>query len=310
MKRTNGFTLTELVVVIAIMAMIITIVIPSLAGARRSARLVVCAASMRDVVSGLMSYAAMNRCRLPPFAFSDHLGNLPLSGHFGGVSQPTDPAAFGRRGVDCVNLWALVRENITSPGQLVCPDAATQLQNGAASYFPYSLQYSTYCLRFPPSEDLFRRSPELAHYHGGSLLGVYAQSAGGQLVRVSTTGQYRQVVPQVRIDLRYSITTQAACGDGEYDVAGDVILADSFWRRGFSQDADDVPGLESYPVRADWCHGRRFNAARGDGSVRTLTDDGTVLANSIAPGEPLADDGLYYATYAERVWQFFDAARP
>lgn len=307
-----GFTLTELVVVIAIVGMLATLVIPSFVGVREAARLALCASSMRGVVAGLTGYAAVNRCRLPPFAFSDHLGNLPLSGHWGGVSQPGDPAGFGRRpsgnSVAYVNLWVLVRDEAVSPGRLICPAAAAELQNGEASYFTYTRRYSTYCLRFPPSEDLFRRSPELA-YEGGDLLGIYAQSAGGQRVRTSTTGQYRRTVPQVRIDYRYATVDAAACGDGEYNASGDTILADSFWRRAFSQDADGAAGLQSYPVRADWCHGSRFNAARGDGSVRTVSDDGTVQANSISPGEPLADDGLYYATYAERIWQFFDAAR-
>jgi hypothetical protein len=40
-----------------------------------------------------------------------------------------------------------------------------------------------------------------------------------------------------------------------------------------------------------------------------VIDDGTVLANSVPPGGTLADDNMNMATYAERVWQFFDAAK-
>ena len=127
--RRAGFTLTELVVIIAIVGTLATLVIPSFVGVREAARLALCASSMRGVVAGLTGYVAVNRCRLPPFAFSDWTGNLPLSGHWGGVSQPGDPAGFGRRCVDCVNLWVLVHEQAVSPGQLICPAAAAELRS-------------------------------------------------------------------------------------------------------------------------------------------------------------------------------------
>ena len=59
-------------------------------------------------------------------------------------------------------------------------------------------------------------------------------------------------------------------------------------------------------MRAGWCHDGQFNVLSGNGSIRTVTDDGTIAANSNPPDGTLESDGCYGATYAERVWQFFD----
>jgi len=301
--RRQGWTLVELLVIIAVIALLLSILMPSLSGARRQARLAACASKMRGVHTALVHYAAFNDSRLPPFAFSDYAGDVPLSGHWGGASQSGDPAAFGRLGVRTVNLWALVVRGLISPQHLICPGADGGLADGRASYFEYTCQYSTYCLRVPAGEELFDKAPSLA-YRGGELMGIYAQAAGGQDVRV---GSDYETVPLVRIDRAYSTAGAVACGDGDYDFAADVVLADAFWRQNYSADASPPPGLTAWPVRAGWCHGQYFNALTGDGAVRAVRDDGTVEANCITPASAPPDDGWHYATYAERVWQFFDS---
>ena len=249
----KGWTLAELLVIIAILALLASLLVPSLSAARSQARLASCAASMHSVHVAVMSYAADHDRRMMPFAFS---ADLPLSGHWGGVSQANDPDAFAREGVAHVNFGALTAEEYASSATLICPGADGDVRKGSAGYFPHTKRFSTYCLRFPYSEDLFVSAPLLA-YRDGSLLGVYAKKAGGQLERV---GKEYYRVPLVRIDLLYATAADAACGDGVYTVATDAMLADAFWRQEHSVEAPQTAGgLEGYPVRAAWYHGAQFN---------------------------------------------------
>jgi prepilin-type N-terminal cleavage/methylation domain-containing protein/prepilin-type processing-associated H-X9-DG protein len=62
----RGFTLVELLVVIGIIAVLIAILLPILAGAQRSARDVKCRSNMRQISTALLNYAAENKGKFPP----------------------------------------------------------------------------------------------------------------------------------------------------------------------------------------------------------------------------------------------------
>lgn len=305
--------------VLAALVVLAGILVPSLSAAKNQARLAACAVQMRSVGTALRQFAACNENRMPPFAFSDHVGNLPLSGHWGGMSQGADPDCFGRRAVDDVNLWRLVAERLVTPRQLICP--AEPCARGVSGYFPHTLKFSTYCLRMPYSEDIFRQAPALAHYSGRGLLGVYTAAGSGHSLLVGQEfpgwptgpipagGRPRATVPYVRVDLTYREADPVTGEQRMVELGSGAVLADTFWYQRRHKPAGAVPGLETYEVRAGWCHGERFNVLFGDGAVHAIRDDGTVAANSVGPDAELPYDGYYFASKAMNVWRHFGDRR-
>lgn len=71
----RAFTLVELLVVVAIIAMLIGLLLPSLGGARESGRAAVCASNERELVSAVVLYAGDHDDRAAPGA-ADFRANL------------------------------------------------------------------------------------------------------------------------------------------------------------------------------------------------------------------------------------------
>ncbi|MEP0843236.1 MAG: type II secretion system protein [Phycisphaerae bacterium] len=64
-RRNRAFTLIEVLVVVAIIALLVSILIPSLDAARKQSRTVVCQSNLRSLMVGFMTYAAETRGYLP-----------------------------------------------------------------------------------------------------------------------------------------------------------------------------------------------------------------------------------------------------
>jgi len=303
----HAWTLMEALICLSVLTLLAGMLVPTLSRARRQARLAVCAGGMHGVGVALRQFTVAHDNRLPPFAFSAHVGNLALSGHWGGQSQPADPDCFGRRGVENVNLWTLVAEEMLLPEQLVCPAAEPAVRAGQASYFPYTLKFSTYCLRMPYSRDVFRDAPELADWAGAGLLGVYTQAAGG--VRFPYQ-DITETAPLVRTDLPYWEVDPVRGTGRMVDLSTGAVLSDTYYFRDRRSQGIDAPALKVYPVRAGWCHGGRFNVLFGDGAVAAVDDGGVVSAQAVPPGGSPPADEAAAASAAIRVWRHFEDRAP
>ena len=73
----GGFSLVEVLVVIAVIAILLAILMPSMNKVRESAKQLKCAVQLRQVGQAIFSYAAMNRGLTPAWSVIHHYPDDP-----------------------------------------------------------------------------------------------------------------------------------------------------------------------------------------------------------------------------------------
>lgn len=120
MSRNRAFTITELLVVVAIIALLISIMLPALGRARESARTAVCMAKQRQLGIAWSAYANEQDGRATPFVESKGAGSNTV--YWWGVQNKTT----GRVEFDSSPLSPYFEADAGESSPLECPSQPAQ----------------------------------------------------------------------------------------------------------------------------------------------------------------------------------------
>ncbi|MBN2563485.1 MAG: type II secretion system protein [Phycisphaerae bacterium] len=147
MKRPRAFTLIELLVVVAIIALLISILLPSLSRARELSKRTVCSANLRGIGQAMYIYAQDAPYVFPAIAqtYDQTSSNCHF---FFDQDRTTAPSTTGIPS-PTVDMWAIVRANNSTPKQFICP-STTDTEDPAqdtTAYYDFLLGATNFPLR-------------------------------------------------------------------------------------------------------------------------------------------------------------------
>ena len=125
--RRKGFTLVELLVVIGIIALLISILLPSLNRARETANRVKCGSNMRQIGQAILLYANENKGNYPRTRYIPGTGiTTQVTGTYDTVNNanPRDPFIDSQTDNDVIKaIFLLIRTQDITPEVFVCPSS-------------------------------------------------------------------------------------------------------------------------------------------------------------------------------------------
>jgi prepilin-type N-terminal cleavage/methylation domain-containing protein/prepilin-type processing-associated H-X9-DG protein len=306
MSRRKGFTLVELLVVIGIIAVLISLLLPSLQGARRSAQSVKCLSSLRQIGIGFQLYAASYNGRWPmavhePSSLVTVTPNLlPLANaHQSRWQDKIVPFVAGSQGMpppdgysDMINKYPndMLRDSSVLWG---CP--AYRLHDGwnNTGALLNDQVRSGYCMNpYPLLPDKVGVMRERA-YHGGTVHGEYFKEVEWKKKHGEANnhgGAYRLLIGEGLIHfLELSIRTRArpfdpALGDKWYPYDDTGLQAN--WQQAHFKIDGARHGKSGLSKQASY-NGKYMNALFCDGHAEPLSVKEAWNA-VVVPGEDVA----------------------
>jgi prepilin-type N-terminal cleavage/methylation domain-containing protein/prepilin-type processing-associated H-X9-DG protein len=138
LSNRKGFTLVELLVVIGIIALLISILLPSLNRARETANRVKCGSNLRQVGQAILLYANENKGNYPRTVF-DPARPLEIKNDVTNGTLARDPFVTAPINYNDVGqaIFLLIRTQDITPEVFVCPSSNAEKDNyGGASGIP------------------------------------------------------------------------------------------------------------------------------------------------------------------------------
>lgn len=204
----EGFTLLELLVVLGVIAILITLQVPALAGAKSQTKIGMCASHVRQIALACQIYANDNRDRLPPTGGGSWAWDLPASAANGLLKSGTEMKTFycpgtSPRFTDVENwkgpgstLWNFGAGSFQIIGYSLTFSGSSQLSttNQNASILPERINWAGSSVVVPVSERVLVADATLS---AGSILPGYAHPENNY-VNIAGGFKFAHVSPHLR----------------------------------------------------------------------------------------------------------------